>query len=155
MSGTATLRPCPATMAGPGATRTPRIRHGFLAGGLLVVAGLRAATGDWLWAALLGLAAVTETTVWVLERRAQARDAATAATHRPEPDARRLAVSLRAHRQARNLWGVVLAVTLVAGVALVATSPTMAAVVAVVALLSLARLRRERRTVKTLSRVVV
>lgn len=154
MSETATLRPGPAPVAGPGATRRPRFRHGFLAAGLLVVAGLRAATGDWLWAALLGLAAVTEAMVWMVERRAQERAATTAAAHRPDPDAHTLTVSLRAHRQARNLWGVVLAVTLVAGVALVGASPTMAAVVAVVALLSLVRLRRERRTVETLSRVV-
>ena len=136
---------------GPRPGARPRVRHGFLAAALLVVAVLRGASGDWLWAALLGLGAAAEAAVLLLERRARAvRPVRGTAAQPALPSPGAIEVSLRGHRQVQRLWTVLLAGTLGTALALVVSSPSLGMLLALAALVSLVRLRRERRTVAAL-----
>lgn len=151
MSSATTLGGSPAARR-PG-TR-PRVRHGFLAAALLVVAVLRAAEGDWPWALVLGAGAAAEAAVLLVERRSRrGSGGGAAAGTQPAgdlPDRATVSRSLRGHQQAGRLWAGVLAVALVAAVAVVGPAPSMGLVVAAVALVALVRVRRERRTVAAL-----
>ena len=133
-------------------TRAPRIRHGFLAAALLAVAGLRAMSGDWMWAAVLGLGAVAELAVLLLARRRAVTGSATEVDRsRPaRPGAETLRSSELAHRQAQRMWTALLGLTAVGGLALVLTAPSLAAVLGTLALVALARVRRERASVQRL-----
>ncbi len=133
------------------AGQRPRIRHGFLAAALLGVAGLRAMSGDWIWAAVLGLGAAAELGVLLLaRRRAAASDRAAPAPTGGHPAAEVVRRSELGHRQAQRMWLALVVLTTGAGLGLVLTAPSLAAVLGILSLVALARLRRERRSVQRL-----
>jgi hypothetical protein len=128
------------------------VRHGILAAALLAVALLRALSGDWLWASVLGLGAAAELGVTVLERRRATPPAAPAAGRSGPPvEAAVLDRSLHAHRQGHRMWTVVLGLGLVVAAALLVSAPALALTVGLLSLVPLAMLRRERRTLQGLA----
>lgn len=124
--------------------RRPRVRHTWLAAALAVVALLRAGSGDWVWAGVLGAGALAEVGVALLERRRAAASAAPS----PAPSARvlpgpsELARALAAHRQATRTWTAVTLLALVVAGVLLVTEASLALVVAVVAVAALFKRRR-------------
>lgn len=145
-----------AAAAASGATqRSPmRIRHGVLAAALLAVAGLRLATGDHLWAAVLGSAGMVE--FWLARREARALDAPMATPPGPaaRPDREVLVRSRAAHARAARLWTVLTVTALAAAALLLVDGSVLAAVLGGLALLGLQRTRRERRSVDVLDRAL-
>jgi hypothetical protein len=152
----------------PAGALRPRVRHGFLAAALALVAALRMVDGDTLWAGLLGAGAVAETALLVAARRrpaAPARQAsqepsgvpgASAAPVAPAAPADRLPprtqveTSLAGHRRNLRIWQAGLAACTVGSVAVLTSAPSLAIVLGVVALLSLRQVRRERRSLVVL-----
>lgn len=144
-----------ATAAADPAQRSPmRIRHGVLAAALLAVAGLRLATGDHLWAAVLGGAGLVE--LWLARREARAVDSPSATPAGPtaRPDREVLLRSRDAHARAARLWTVVTVTALAAAALLLVDGSVLAAVLGGLALLGLQRTRRERRSVDVLGRAL-
>lgn len=131
----------------------PRVRHGILAAALVAVALLRALSGDWLWASVLGLGAAAELAVTVLERRRATPQGAAPAAGRPgrPVEAAVLDRSLHAHRQGHRMWTVVLGLGLVVAAALLVSAPALALTVGLLSLVPLVMLRRERRTLQGLA----
>lgn len=133
-----------------GVLRSPRTRHGLLAAALLALAAIQAADGDWWWATVFGLAAVTEAVLLLLAHRRPATAASTATAPVAVPDREAVALSVRSHRQGQRLWQAVVALALVGAVAMAWSAPSLAAVLAAVTLFALTRVRRQRRTVTAL-----
>ena len=157
---TATVR---TAVTGPGirAASRPRVRHGLLGAALLVVAGLRLADGDALWAAVLAAAGLVEAGLAVAGRTGApgtpdtgddsgARPSSLSAPLPEQPVVER---SLAGRRRNQRVWLFGVCVCTVAAVALLSSEPTVAAVLAVLALVSLHRVRRERRSVAALHRL--
>jgi len=140
----------------------PRVRHGFLAGALLAVAGLRLAdgdsAGDMTWAALLGAAGLVEAVLAVAARAGapgprpqDASDASGAGL----PEQTVVERSLAGRRRHQRVWLFGVCVCTVAAMSLLQSEPAIATVLAVLALVSLHRLRRERRSVAALHRLAM
>jgi hypothetical protein len=119
------------------------VRHALLAAAFAVLAGLRGADADWLWAAVFGAGAA-----------GYAASALSAARRRPapgtgtSPDAEGsdvpdlpepavLARSLAVHQRAARSWSALTAVTAAIAAGLLLVQPTLAAVAGGAALVAL------------------
>jgi hypothetical protein len=134
------------------ATR-PRMRHGFLAAALLVVAGLRAAEQDVPWAVVLAAAGLVEAALAVAGRRRARGGAPRAMPADPLPEVSVVDRSLAGHRRHLRLWVGCLVVCTAGALSVLASAPGLAAVLALLALVSLHRVRRARRSVGVLVRL--
>lgn len=134
--------------------RRPRLRHGFLAAALLVVAALRAVQHDVAWVLVLGTAGLAEAVLAVAGRgRSGARvgDRRSAAARLPE--ASTLDRSLVGHRRHLRLSVACVVVCTAGAVSVLTSAPGLAVVLALFALVGLHRVRRARRSVSVLSRL--
>ena len=155
----------------PAGALRPRVRHGFLAAALALVAALRLVEGDTLWAGLLAAGAVAETALLVAARRRPAAPAQQASQEPPQapaasaapvapvapaapaaqlPHRTQVETSLAGHRRNLRIWQAGLAACTVGSVAVLTSAPSLAIVLGVVALLSLRQVRRERRSLVVL-----
>ena len=129
----------------------PRLRHGFLAAALLVVAGLRAVEQDVLWAVVLGAAGLVEAGLALAGGRVRRTGTVGEAASHPLPEPSVVDRSLAGHRRHLRLWVACLAVCTAGALSVLASAPALAAVLAVLALVSLHRVRRARRSVGVLA----
>lgn len=135
------------------------VRHAVLAVAFAVLAGLRVADADWLWAAVFaaGAAGYAVSALSAARRRPAAAEGtspdAVGSDVRDLPEPAVLARSLAVHERSARTWSLltVLAAATAAGLLLV--QPALAAVAAGVSLFALYRARRARRTAGTLHRI--
>ncbi len=124
----------------------PRVRHGFLAAALLIVAALRLYVGDPVWAAVLAAAGLAETYVaYAVSRQTAAQAPVPAPT--PTASVDQVESTLERQRQSQRLWSGLLAVSVLAAALVVTAEPSLAIVLGCLALFCLARVRRARRSV--------
>jgi hypothetical protein len=139
-----------------GLVSRPRLRHGFFAAALLVVAALRLADDQLLWAALLGAAGLVEAGLAFAARTQRGTAGEWGAAVDPDvplPQPSVVQRSLVGHRRNQRLWLFGTGLCTLASVLLLFSTPAVAAVLAVLALVSLHRVRRERRSIAALHRL--
>ena len=149
------VTPAPTATWSAGPANGHRLRHGFLAAALLVVAALRLGEGDLPWATVLGAAGLLESALAVAARRASGTSThqdLRAAGHQSLPGSA-VERSLVGHRRNVRLWLSGLLLCTAAAASVLTSTPALAIVLAVLGLFSLHRMRRARRSVAVLQRL--
>jgi hypothetical protein len=126
-------------------------RYLLLAGGLGLLAGLRAAEGAPGWAVLFGVAALVNVGLALTPTAAQraaepAPRAASEAVSAPVPDPAQARASGEEHARRARTWTVLTFACLATGALLVPLVPAFAVAAGVLALVSLRAARRSRRS---------